>query len=68
MFFLISLGTCLFEAPLQFSAISLTHLVYAYIFRLLAEHLFETVSFVINSRKSVSYLAKITLFLFIYYK
>lgn len=55
MFFLIPLGTRLFETFLHFSSIGFTHLVYAYTSHPSAEHLFETFIFVITIQNQLHY-------------
>lgn len=65
MFFLIPLGTRLFETFLHFSSNGSTHLVYAYTSHPSAEHLLDTHIFVINQTKTASFSPIFTL-IFVY--
>ena len=65
MFFLIPLGTRLFETFLHFSSIGFTHLVYAYTSHPSAEHLFETFIFVITTQKPASF-SPVSVLIFVY--
>lgn len=68
MFFLIPLGTRLFETFLHFSSNGSTHLVYAYTSHPSAEHLLDTHIFVINQQKQLHSHPFSPSFLSIYYK